>query len=647
MEAIADVGRTAKQKEREVFKEQMALFQYFDSYRSLYEDKAVDGYKKFIGYKEETEADREAEENGEAKRSNIHIPRTYQIVDTIRARMVMVFFKNYPYFEFIPQPTQMERFSLQNSEKKAEVASALVNEQLKKNNIVAKYHDYITSTLIFPKGYMGVGWRYEEAYLKKKVPVPEIIQTPYGPQYTGNSVYQVRESLETIWDDNEISNIDFFDFWPDPKGYDLDSCRGVFHREFLTFEELVERLKFLSFLNEGELYVSSPEELWEIQGEPVERGREKRMAEVGKSDNGLDIFMNSKDENIKKNAEFEILTYWQDDRRIITVNRKKAVYNGPSPYWRHRKKPFVAASYERLPNEFYGMSAVDIISDLQEEENAIHNQRSDNINFILNKMWKVRRGADIDPSELISRPGGIVYVNNMEDVDEFDMSDVAASSFTQHNIISSIMENTLATPPVIRGAESTKSKTATETIKQTGNAGMRFDIKIALFEDLDIKRLLYLMDMNNQQFIDSSRLVRLGVNEAMSWRTVNPGELIGEFDYRPASANIDPAANKEIRREQLTMMMQFLMQSGFPGVDMHELMKEWLQSFDIENAEKFILPKDQWQRMQMMMMYQAQQQAGDGSSTASQSQNAATGRSRGRRPQTERNPSEQGYGSVK
>ena len=647
MEAIADVGRTAKQKEREVFKEQMALFQYFDSYRSLYEDKAVDGYKKFIGYKEETEADREAEENGEAKRSNIHIPRTYQIVDTIRARMVMVFFKNYPYFEFIPQPTQMERFSLQNSEKKAEVASALVNEQLKKNNIVAKYHDYITSTLIFPKGYMGVGWRYEEAYLKKKVPVPEIIQTPYGPQYTGNSVYQVRESLETIWDDNEISNIDFFDFWPDPKGYDLDSCRGVFHREFLTFEELVERLKFLSFLNEGELYVSSPEELWEIQGEPVERGREKRMAEVGKSDNGLDIFMNSKDENIKKNAEFEILTYWQDDRRIMTVNRKKTVYNGPSPYWRHRKKPFVAASYERLPNEFYGMSAVDIISDLQEEENAIHNQRSDNINFILNKMWKVRRGADIDPSELISRPGGIVYVNNMEDVDEFDMSDVAASSFTQHNIISSIMENTLATPPVIRGAESTKSKTATETIKQTGNAGMRFDIKIALFEDLDIKRLLYLMDMNNQQFIDSSRLVRLGVNEAMSWRTVNPGELIGEFDYRPASANIDPAANKEIRREQLTMMMQFLMQSGFPGVDMHELMKEWLQSFNIENAEKFILPKDQWQRMQMMMMYQAQQQAGDGSSTASQSQNAATGRSRGRRPQTERNPSEQGYGSVK
>jgi len=647
MEAIADVGRTAKQKEREVFKEQMALFQYFDSYRSLYEDKAVDGYKKFIGYKEETEADREAEENGEAKRSNIHIPRTYQIVDTIRARMVMVFFKNYPYFEFIPQPTQMERFSLQNSEKKAEVASALVNEQLKKNNIVAKYHDYITSTLIFPKGYMGVGWRYEEAYLKKKVPVPEIIQTPYGPQYTGNSVYQVRESLETIWDDNEISNIDFFDFWPDPKGYDLDSCRGVFHREFLTFEELVERLKFLSFLNEGELYVSSPEELWEIQGEPVERGREKRMAEVGKSDNGLDIFMNSKDENIKKNAEFEILTYWQDDRRIMTVNRKKTVYNGPSPYWRHRKKPFVAASYERLPNEFYGMSAVDIISDLQEEENAIHNQRSDNINFILNKMWKVRRGADIDPSELISRPGGIVYVNNMEDVDEFDMSDVAASSFTQHNIISSIMENTLATPPVIRGAESTKSKTATETIKQTGNAGMRFDIKIALFEDLDIKRLLYLMDMNNQQFIDSSRLVRLGVNEAMSWRTVNPGELIGEFDYRPASANIDPAANKEIRREQLTMMMQFLMQSGFPGVDMYELMQEWLQSFDIENAEKFILPKDQWQRMQMMMMYQAQQQAGDGSSTASQSQNAATGRSRGRRPQTERNPSEQGYGSVK
>lgn len=644
---LINTKNTKQLEGEEILNEQLALFNYFDGYRQQYEEIAVDGYKKFVGYKEETEEERIARENGEAVRSNLHIPRTYQIVDTIRARMVMAFFKTYPYFEFVPQASYQTRFSLQQAEDKAKVGSALVNEQLKKNNIVAKYHDYVTSLLLFPKGYMGVGWRFEEAYLKKKVPIPEIIQTIYGPQYTGNTVYQVREGLEKIWDDNEIINIDFFDFWPDPKGYDLDSCRGVFHREFLTFEELVQRLEFLSWLDEGIIYIGSPDELWDISGgDHLERGRERRMAEIGMSENGLDVFINSEDMSIKKNAQFEVLNYWQDDRRIMTVNRQKVAYVGPSPYWRHRKKPFVAASFERLPNEFFGMSAVQIISDLQEEENAIHNQRTDNVNFILNKMWKVRRGADIDESELVSRPHGVIHVDRMEDVEELKMTDVAASGFQQQNIVAQIMENTLATPPVIRGADSSGDKTATETLKQTYNAGMRFDIKLALFKDLDLKRLLYLMDMNNQQFIDDARLVRMGIDDAVKWRLINPGELIGEHDYRPASTNIDPAANKQVRREQLSQMMQFLLQMRVPFVDYHKLIEEWLQSFDIENAEKYILPKEVWQQ-QMMLMQQIQAQQLNRPTQAQQIQNAQIGRARGRLPQTERNPSEQYSGVVR
>jgi len=644
---LINTKNTKQLEGEEILNEQLALFNYFDGYRQQYEEIAVDGYKKFVGYKEETEEERIARENGEAVRSNLHIPRTYQIVDTIRARMVMAFFKTYPYFEFVPQASYQTRFSLQQAEDKAKVGSALVNEQLKKNNIVAKYHDYVTSLLLFPKGYMGVGWRYEEAYLKKKVPVPEIIQTIYGPQYTGNTVYQVREGLEKIWDDNEIINIDFFDFWPDPKGYDLDSCRGVFHREFLTFEELVQRLEFLSWLDEGIIYIGSPDELWDISGgDHLERGRERRMAEIGMSENGLDVFIHSEDMSIKKNAQFEVLNYWQDDRRIMTVNRQKVAYVGPSPYWRHRKKPFVAASFEHLPNEFFGMSAVQIISDLQEEENAIHNQRTDNVNFILNKMWKVRRGADIDESELVSRPHGVIHVDRMEDVEELKMTDVAASGFQQQNIVAQIMENTLATPPIIRGADSSGNKTATETLKQTYNAGMRFDIKLALFKDLDMKRLLYLMDMNNQQFIDDARLVRMGIDDAVKWRLINPGELIGEHDYRPASTNIDPAANKQVRREQLSQMMQFLLQMRVPFVDYHKLIEEWLQSFDIENAEKYILPKEVWQQ-QMMLMQQMQAQQLNRPTQAQQIQNAQIGRARGRLPQTERNPSEQYSGVVR
>lgn len=635
-----------QKKAKETTAELKQLFLTFDSYRSQWDDRAIEWYKKLVGYKDD--------EDDDDNRANFHIPRTYQIVDTIRSRILMALFKERPYIEFIPTPSEQKRFSMQQAEEKAKVGSALIDGQLEKNNIVAKFYDYLTSLLVFPKGVLGVGWRYEEDYVKKKVPIPEIIKTPYGNQYTGNFNYQMRESRETTWDDNEIVHVDYFDFWPDPHGSNLDDCRGVFQREFVTEEELLQRLNFLDYLEEGIIYLESRDELEELRGSSgLERGREERLAAIGLTDEMPQVFRNSQDERLNKNAEHEILHYWEDNRHAMLVDRQKVVYDGPSPYWRHRKKPFVVASYDRLPNEFYGLSAVQLINDLQEEENTIHNQRTDNVNFVLNKMWKVRRGADIDESELVSRPHGVIHVDRAEDVQPFEMNDVAASSFQQHNMVSQVMENTLATPPVVRGAESSGDKTATETRGQMGNASTRFDVKIQLFRSMSIKRLAYLMDMNNQQFINEDRLVNLGTQESAKWRTINPGELIGEFDYRPAGANVDPAANKQQRREQLTQMMQFLLQAGVPFVDYHELIKEWVKSFDFENAEKFIIPQDKWeaqQQQQMMMAQQAQQENGNSSNRptqAEQSENAQTGRARGRRPQTERNPTEQSSGVIR
>jgi len=636
---------TLQQEASDLFQEQISLFNHFDSYRSQWDDMAVRWYKQVVGYKEKFR-EKDEEEN---HRSDIHIPRAYQIVDTIRARYVMGLFKSSPYIDFLPKPTNFDRFPMNMAEDKAKVAASLVNEQLDKNNIVSKYYDYITSLLIFPLGIMGVGWRYEEDFVKKKVPVPEIIRNQFGvPQYTGRQIYQTRQSREAVWDDNEITNIDYFDFWPDPKGTNLDDCRGVFQREFVTIDQLKSRLEFLDYLDEGRIFLRDLKELQELQGAAnLEHGRDKRMSEIGFSSGDVDIFSNN-DYKSSKNSELELLHYWEDDRHCITVNRQKTIYDGPSPYWRHRKKPFVVGKYDRLPSEFYGMSAVQVISDIQEEENTLHNQRTDNINFILNKMWKVRRGADIDESELVSRPHGIIYVDRPEDVQEFDMTDVASSAFNQQGMLKGLAENALATPPVMQGAESTGDQTATETMKQTSNAGMRFEVKQKIFEELGIKRLAHLMDMNNQQFIDSERLINIPFEQGNAWRAIDTGDLIGEFDYRPAGTNVDPAANKDVRREQLTHMLQMLLQSGVPFVNYKELFEEWLKAFDIENAEKFLLSDQEMAIQQMQQQQQAAaEQGGNRPTAAQQADNASTGRARGRRPQTERNPSQQASGQVR
>jgi hypothetical protein len=575
----------------ELSSELINMFNYFDTYRAPYDDIAIGNYKIYRGYKDKTEEEKTDEEEGEQLKSNLHIPRTYEIVDTIRSRIVLSFFSRRPYIEFNPKPSLLDINNLAMAEMKAKIASGLVDDQLEKNDIVTKYYDYVTSFLIFPAGYLGVGWKYEEDMVKKKIPVPEVIRTSYGTQWTGNTTYNVQESKEVIWDDNEIINYDYFDVWPDPKGNDVRNFRGVFIREFITYEELMQELNYLHYLDEGVIYPVDFEEIREA-GLALDLGREERMAEVGLSTGGVDMFSQANDNKLRNNTLFEKLTYWEKKRRAIILNRTKVVYDGPSPYWRHREIPIVASVFDRNPNEFFGLSAVQIIHDLQHEENTIHNQRSDNVNLIINKIFKIKRGADIDKSQLVSRPGGYIEVDDMQDIDELDMRDVAASSFQQQNIVAGIMENVLAAPPVMRGADSSGTKTATETMKQTSNAGLRFDVKIQLYKNTGIKRLIHLMDMNNQQFINDARLIKLGTSDAIEWKLAEPSQWIGEYDYDPASSNNDPAANKIIRREQLTAMMQFLLQAGIPFINYQLLVKEWLETFDITNPLKFFIPPE-------------------------------------------------------
>jgi hypothetical protein len=124
-----------------------------------------------------------------------------------------------------------------------------------------------------------------------------------------------------------------------------------------------------------------------------------------------------------------------------------------------------------------------------------------------------------------------------------------------------------------------------------------------LFELSGLKRLAYLMDCNNQQFIDSPRLVKMYDQEGVdSWKIAQPDDILGEWDYRPSGSNIDPAANKEMRRQQLTQLMQVGVQ--MPWVNPYALFKLWLESFDLRNVNQILLTPEQMQQQQQQQMLQ-------------------------------------------
>lgn len=568
--------------------EVMGLFRDAEGYRRQYDQKAIEYYKLYRGYRKQLP-------DALKGRSNLHIPMVYEHVDTWRSRLLKNFFgPARPWIEFIAQPREGEEVMNANDQK-ARIAAALIDMQLEKNNVTTLFYDWFTCLLVFPAAIASVGWRKETRKRKKKEPLTFNI---FGIQIP-TSILQVVEKEETVWDDNEIQLVDFFDFWPDPRGTDIDSCRYVFQREWVTKPELQAKLNLWKAAGTGTVTEPDWEEL-KGTSDPNE-GRYDRMSAVGFGPTGTE----SSDE---KFPMYELLHYWTDDEHRIIVNRQQTVFHGDNPYW-HGKKPFIRGTFEPLPNEFYGMSAVALIEHLQHELNTTRNQRIDNVSLVLNRMWKARDGADIDDSQLVSRPHGIIWVANMDDIMPLETPDVTASSYNEEAKIRQDAENALAVPSVVRGVDSPARETATEVATKSSNASIRFDTKMTLFEDMGIKRLINLMDLNNQQFYTKPRLVKIFDEEqAMSWQKADPTDIIGEWDYRPAGAATDPASNKEIRRQQLMQLAEYAAKTQSPYIKRMEIEKELVRSFDLRNPEKFVKTEEELQQEQMQQMMAVQQQ---------------------------------------
>ena len=80
-------------------------------------------------------------------------------------------------------------------------------------------------------------------------------------------------------------------------------------------------------------------------------------------------------------------------------------------------------------------SAIHLGSELQREANEIANQRGDNVKFVLNKRWKVRRGANVDIEGIVRNvPGGVSMVNDVDkDLQPIEWQDVTQSAYLEQD----------------------------------------------------------------------------------------------------------------------------------------------------------------------------------------------------------------------
>lgn len=105
-----------------------------------------------------------------------------------------------------------------------------------------------------------------------------------------------------------------------------------------------------------------------------------------------------------------------------------------SAYSPLKKRPYRMGIAIIETHKIYPSGYPELGKEVQKEINAITNARQDNVQLVIHKRFKVKRGAQVDLKSLVRGvPGSITMVNSMEDVDAFEFNDITSSAYQEQD----------------------------------------------------------------------------------------------------------------------------------------------------------------------------------------------------------------------
>lgn len=371
---------------------------------------------------------------------------------------------------------------------------------------------------------------------------------------------------QVIYDDPAFHNVDIFDFFPDPSSIELDLSDADYamHRRFMSKKELEEAGFDVSL----------------IHGDSSEVPQEKRQRYTTE---GLQP-------QVQK-GKIEILEIWIKDDRVVTLalDGGSQLILGEKDYpFQHGELPFVLATDYPDLHSLYGIGEPETIYSLQVELNALRSQRMDNMNLILNRMYQLRKGSGVDPKQAISRPGGIIWVSEIDrDIKPFDMSDIPMSTYREEGELKSDINTTTSVGSYGRGAGAGGSTPETASAVNTmGEAtSSRNMLKANLFEWTGLKRLGEMFYALDQEFVDQEKMIRVIGDEGAEFVNILPEDVLNHYDIE-VSISPPPPENLALAKSQMLELYSLMRED--PQVDQIKLKKIVLDSFNVPSLDGLV-----------------------------------------------------------
>jgi len=579
---------------RKIVEEKLGALRRMRYFRRQYDSRRALFYRQYLGQR-----DQRMFPDNVTPRSNTFVPYPFSNVETIVSRVLDAFFSNDPWFE--------TRGRTEMDEDSAERMQLVAGYKLRQSKFVCEFEQLVRNICIYGHAGIKVDWDWDYDVVTYPEPVPLMIpvldeqgqpvldpstgqpaQQPVPDPETGQPVIVgYRPARKVVPRARpKFTAIDVYDLLVEP---DRRIVAQLTERTWRQLQKEMEQNP-QAYFPEGMAELAQ-----RLAGEKESDSILIRLAEIwDETDNTWTVMTFGED------AE---AISWKDLRASYRAASyspyKRRVYGGPSillfhgenPF-AHKRCPILHTSFTKLPNEVYGLGAVEIISDLSEAMNRFSNMIVDNWNISINRRYAYDINADIDHEALNSFnvPGGKVGVSGDPNKviaplpfftpapGDYAVLDLYKNMIELATGISDFYAKGIGTPG--------PNRTATGISQIIGESNYRFRM---LIRNLELDILQPLLEMTAaliQQFVTDEQEIQItdappGIPK---WGRVAPEELIGSFSFDIVAANY--AQNKIMRQRNLMALANVL--SDSPYLREREALVELLRAFEIRNVNRLL-----------------------------------------------------------
>jgi len=428
-------------------------------------------------------------------RSKVFIPLIFQIIEIATPKLISFTSGNDSLFDVEANDV--------NEEQIAENVKKLLADQFDQNEFDDKYETFLKQLLLYGTSYFWVDWEVKWAWKVNRVPKTMTFVDDNGINQE-KTEYVTEKRYEIAGRRPKVTVLDVLDVFPCQDHAEVDNQPSVMIRKFIVREEF-ERL------------CEGPQPYFGNKDMAMASGTSAKFQETRqwrKTARGEISTVKSRDIEL-----IEVWGYWDLDGdgkeepcQVVIANRQVVVRAVPNPF-DHQEIPLIKVNFCKVPLEWYGIGLVEPVLSLQNETNLVRRQRLDNVNLLINQMYKVlSTDTSIDIDKLQSSPSGVVLVDDMNNVQALTRGDVTNTAYQDAQAIQQDMFN--ATVPAsltgnIDDMQANGKSVGLGVAKVAiGQAMEKFATAAKAIENKGIKHVLRLFYMLDLQYLTNSQVIR-------------------------------------------------------------------------------------------------------------------------------------------